>query len=70
MQRGWLDPHRRQFTRERLGSVTEVAPDRLHELRALEHAHAVIYRDAPFNDSPEVAARMRAALENSPFGKD
>jgi len=70
MERGWLDPHRRQFTRERLGNVAEVAPDRLHELHALERAHATIYRDAPFNDSPDVASRLRAVLENSPFGKD
>ena len=69
-ERGWLDPRRRQFTAERLGSVTEMAPGRLHELQALEQAHARIYRDAPFHDAPDVAARLRSVLENSPFGKE
>jgi hypothetical protein len=69
MERGWLDPHRRQFTRERLGHVTEAAPERLHELQALERAHATIYREAPFSDAPDVAARMRAVLDSSQFGK-
>jgi RNA polymerase sigma factor (sigma-70 family) len=70
MERGWLDPQRRQFTRERLGRVTEVAPDRLHELQALERAHANIYREAPFNAAPDAAARMRSVLDSSHFGKD
>lgn len=68
--RGWLDPHRRQFTRERLGRVAEVAPDRLQELQSIERAHAEIYRDAPFNTPPDIAARARAVLAGSSFGRD
>lgn len=70
MERGWLDPHRRQFTRERLGIIADVAPDRLHELQVLERAHARIYREAPFHDSADMASRLRAVLESSPFGRE
>ncbi len=31
MERGWLDPRKRQFTRDRIASVREVAPDRLDD---------------------------------------
>ncbi|OIQ82282.1 ECF RNA polymerase sigma-E factor [mine drainage metagenome] len=70
MERGWLDPRRRQFTGERLASVAELAPGRLEELGALERAHAALYRDTPFCDSSDIASRVRAVLERSPFAKD
>jgi len=70
MARGWLDPKRRHFTQQRLGQVAEVAPSRLHELQGMERSHAALYRDAPFADSTDVAARLRSVLATSPFGKD
>ncbi|HRE79436.1 MAG TPA: RNA polymerase sigma factor [Opitutaceae bacterium] len=70
MERGWLDPHRRQFTGERLGRVAELAPDRLLELQAMERAHALLYRDAPFSVSPNVPERVREIIKSTSFGTD
>lgn len=67
MRQGWLDPKRRQFTAERLAMVREVAPSRLSELQDLQLVHAELYRAAPISDSPEITARVRAALAASGF---
>jgi RNA polymerase sigma factor (sigma-70 family) len=63
MRQGWLDPHRRQFTPDRLAAVRDAAPDRLSELHDLQRAYAEIYRDTPLTDAPEIVAKIRAALE-------
>jgi RNA polymerase sigma factor (sigma-70 family) len=63
MQRGWLDPKKRQFSTERLAAVRGLAPQRLEELQGLQRAYADIYRGAPLCDAPDALARVRSALE-------
>lgn len=70
MERGWLDPQRRQFTADRLASVAEVAPSRLEELQEIDRAHATLYRDTPLVAPPDVAGQLRAIVERSGFGAD
>jgi RNA polymerase sigma factor (sigma-70 family) len=67
MANGWLDPKKRQFTRDRIAAVREAAPDRLVELQGMERAHAELFRDAPLNDSPALAENVRAVLAASGF---
>lgn len=67
MQRGWLDPSRRQFTAGRLAAVRDLAPDRLAELQSLERAHAELYRETPFSE-PSEPLRLRALVGDSGFG--
>lgn len=63
MRHGWLDPHRRQFTAERLATVRETAPDRLDELQAAQRAYAAVYRDTPLTDAPAILDRIRASFD-------
>ncbi|HWA86169.1 MAG TPA: RNA polymerase sigma factor [Opitutus sp.] len=70
MRNGWLDPHRRQFTADRVAAVREVAPNRLEELQEMQRAHAEIYRGAPLTDAPAVLQRLRATLENSGLSEE
>lgn len=70
MQRGWLDPRRRQFTAGRLASVQETSPARLSELQELQRAYAAIYRDTPLCDPPDSVGRLRQILATSAFNRD
>lgn len=63
MRRGWLDPHRRQFTAERLAAVREVAPARLDELHDAQRRYAEVYRDTPLTDAPGIVQRIRASFD-------
>jgi RNA polymerase sigma factor (sigma-70 family) len=65
MRHGWLDPHRRQFTPDRLATVRDAAPDRLGELHGLQRTYAEIYRDAPLTDAPKIVEKIRAVLETA-----
>ncbi len=69
MRHGWLDPHHRQFTADRLAAVREATPDRLAELQEIERAHAEIYRSAPLVASPDALQRLRAAITASNFSR-
>ncbi len=70
IKRGWLDPHRRQFTASRLALVREVAPARLEELQGMARAHAEIHRSAPFVEPPDSLRKLREAIDASNFRKD
>jgi len=70
MRHGWLDPHRRQFTANRLAAVRDAAPDRLEEMQAIERAHAEVYRSAPLVAPPDAMARLRAAISASNFSRE
>lgn len=63
MRHGWLDPHRRQFTAERLATVRAAAPDRLDELQAAQQAYAEVYRDTPLTHAPAILDRIRASFD-------
>lgn len=67
MRNGWLDPKNRQFSRDRIGAIKAMAPDRLEELQDLDRMHAELYRMQPFLAGPDLAARLREVLSQSGF---
>ncbi len=64
---GFVDPHRLQFTPQRLGTVQELAPQRIDDLSALDREHARAFRENAFVDSPDYAARLRTLIEQAGF---
>lgn len=67
MKNGWLDPRNLQFSKDRLAEVRDIAPDRLHELQALDRQHAELFRQQPFLAGPDFARRLREILSQSGF---
>jgi RNA polymerase sigma factor (sigma-70 family) len=67
MQLGFLDANRLQFTKARLASVNEVAPDRLNELESLDRKHAELFREHAFLAPPDVAIKLRELISESSF---
>jgi RNA polymerase sigma factor (sigma-70 family) len=68
IEQGYIDPEHRQFTREHLGQIAEVASDRTQELDQLvEQQHAVIYREHPFLAAPDQAIRLRRLIDTPAF---
>ena len=67
MQMGFLDPNRLQFTKTRLASINQVAPDRLSELESLDRQHAELFREHAFLVSPNTASRLRELIKQSSF---
>lgn len=65
---GWLDPGNLQFSKDRVATVRDVAPDRLDELQEIDRRHAELYRTQPFLAGPDLAIRIRGILETSGFG--
>lgn len=68
MRNGWLDPSNRQFSKDRIAEINEMAPDRLNELQDLDRKHAEIYRMQPFLAGPDLANRLREIVLQSGFG--
>jgi RNA polymerase sigma factor (sigma-70 family) len=68
MREGWLDPKTRSFSRDRVASMRDVAPDRLDELQTMDRQHADLYRVQPFLAGPDLASRFREILSESNFG--
>lgn len=67
MRNGWLDPNNRQFSKDRMSEIREMAPDRLDELQGLDRKHAELYRTQPFLAGPDLANRLREILSQSGF---
>lgn len=67
MQLGFVDANRLQFTKARLASVNEVAPDRLNELESLDQKHAELFREHAFLAPPDVAIKLRELISQSSF---
>jgi RNA polymerase sigma factor (sigma-70 family) len=67
MQAGYVDPDRLQFAKDRLSSVSQIAPDRLNELQALDRQHAELFRGHGFLAAPDLAARLRELIRQSSF---
>jgi len=67
MRNGWLDPKDRQFSKDRIAEVKDVASDRLEELQHLDRKHAELYRMQPFLAGPDLANRLREILSQSGF---
>jgi RNA polymerase sigma factor (sigma-70 family) len=68
MRNGWLDPNTRQFSKDRIAEIGEMAPDRLDELHGLDRKHAELYRMQPFLAGPDLANRLREILSQTGFG--
>ena len=68
IEQGFVDPKRRQFTREHVGQIAAIAPDRTQELdRLVERQHAAIYRAHPFLAAPDQVSRFRQLLAMPAF---
>ena len=65
--RGWLDPHRLQFTAGRVANVRDMVPSTLAELEALERAYVELHRDTPFVQAPDQVQALRQRLAASPL---
>jgi RNA polymerase sigma factor (sigma-70 family) len=70
MRHGWLDPADRQFSKDRIAAVREIAPGRLEELQTLDRQHAELYRAQPYLAGPDLAARLREILARSGFAEN
>lgn len=62
---GHVDPSNLRFTRERVAHVRDVAARTSDEITALDESYAEVYRDHPFQNSPDFVARLRE-LTNRP----
>ncbi len=68
VEQGYIDPHRRQFTRERLGQISALAPDRTHEIDSLiEQQHATVFREQPFLVPPDQATALHRLINTPNF---
>jgi len=67
MRNGWLDPNNRQFSKDRIAAIKDLAPDRLNELQDLDRKHAELYRMQPFLAGADLAKRLREILSQSGF---
>lgn len=59
---GHIDPNNLRFARERVTHVRDVAPRLSDEIAGLNEAYAEVYRDHPFQSSPDFVARLRELL--------
>jgi RNA polymerase sigma factor (sigma-70 family) len=60
---GHIDPHNLLFARSRVTHVRDVAPRVSVEVTELDEAYAAIYRDHPFQDSPDFVAALRELID-------
>ncbi len=68
VERGYIDPNRRQFTRERLGQISALAPARTDEIDSLiEQQHATVFREQPFLAPPDQAIPLRRLIDTPAF---
>lgn len=67
VRNGWMDAKDRQFSKDRIAAVKDVAPDRLEELQSLDRKHAEFYRTQPFLAGPDLAQKLREVLSQSSF---
>lgn len=59
---GHIDPNNLRFARERVTHVRDVAARASAEISGLNEAYAEVYRDHPFQNSPDFVARLRELL--------
>lgn len=65
---GVVDPKRRQFTREYLEQISQLAPERTQAFHTLlEEQHAGIYREQPFLVPVDQSSKLRAMLDQPAF---
>ncbi len=59
---GHIDPNNLRFARERVTHVREVAARVSDEITGMDKAYAEVYRDHPFQDSPDFLAALRELM--------
>ncbi|MBI3561837.1 MAG: RNA polymerase sigma factor [Gammaproteobacteria bacterium] len=64
---GHVDPNNLRFARERVTHVRDVAARVTAEMTGLDAAYAEVYRDHPFQKSPNFVAALRELLNQPEF---
>jgi RNA polymerase sigma factor (sigma-70 family) len=64
---GYVDPDRLLFARERFERVRDVVGATLDQLAAHEGLCVDVYRDHPFHETTDLAARLRALVQSPEF---
>lgn len=64
---GHIDPDNLRFAQERMTHVRDVAARVSDEITALDTAYAEVYRDHPFQHSPDFGAALRALMDRPEF---
>lgn len=64
---GHIDPNNLRFARERVTHVRDVAARVSDEITGLDAAYAEVYRDHPFQNSPDFVAALRELMSRPEF---
>ena len=64
---GHIDPSNLRFARERVTHVRDVAARVSDEITGLDTAYAEVYRDHPFQNSPDFVAALRVLMNRPEF---
>ncbi len=64
---GHIDPNNLRFAQERVTHVRDVAARVSDEITGLDAAYAEVYRDHPFQNSPDFVAAMTELINRSEF---
>lgn len=64
---GHIDPSNLRFARERVTHVRDVAARVTAEITGLDEAYAEVYRDHPFQNSPDFVAALRELMNQPEF---
>lgn len=64
---GHIDPGNLRFARERVTHVRDVAARVTTEITGLDEAYAEVYRDHPFQNSPDFVAALRKLMNRPEF---
>jgi len=64
---GHIDPNNLRFARERVTHVRDVAARVSAEITGLDEAYAEVYRDHPFQNSPDFVAALRELMNRTEF---
>ncbi|MBI3574532.1 MAG: RNA polymerase sigma factor [Gammaproteobacteria bacterium] len=64
---GHIDPTNLRFARERVARVGDVAARVSDEITGLDAAYAEVYRDHPFQNSPDLVAALRELMSRPEF---
>jgi RNA polymerase sigma factor (sigma-70 family) len=64
---GHVDPNNLRFARERVTHVRDIAARTTEEIAGLDEAYAEVYRDHPFQNSPDFVAGLRELMDRPKF---
>ncbi len=64
---GHVDPNNLRFARERVAHVRDVAAGTTEDIAGLDAAYAEVFRDHPFQNSPDFVAGLRELMDSPKF---